>query len=110
MKKIMQFRYEGPNHSNNYPKYSDYMGQLTRNNIFSNYKSISKFGIQGPPGLRFYLNNSLNPITIGKTGIYELDLENIGRINSIQFIESEVSNLINNTDNKLLIDIVYEGV
>ena len=110
MKRIAQFRFEGFNSPNNYPNFSDYNAMLTTGNIFHDYRLISKFGIQGPPGLRFYLNNSLNPITIGKTGIYELDLENIGRINSIQFIESEVSNLINNTGNKLLIDIVYEGV
>jgi hypothetical protein len=40
-------------------------------------------GIQGPDGLKFYLNSSSSPIAIGETGIYELDLEGIGRISAI---------------------------
>ncbi len=109
MKQIMQFRYEGFQHENNYPKYSDYNQKLCRGNIFSDYPLVSQLGIQGPPGMRFYLNRGSDPITIGKTGIYELDLENIGRIFAIRFNEQDLEELVQATDSRLLVDIVYNG-
>lgn len=109
MKQIMQFRFEGFENENNYPQFSDYNGKLIYGNIFSDYRLVSQLGIQGPPGLRFYLNGGTNPITIGKTGIYELDLEHIGRIFAIRFNESDLRNLVEKTNSRLLIDIVYDG-
>ena len=61
MKKIMQFRFEGLENPNNYPEFKDKAGfdvyntTLTAGNIFNDYKLISKIGIQGPIGLKFYL-------------------------------------------------------
>lgn len=113
MKKIMQFRFSGLNSdSRNYPAFSDYPAMLTTGNIFKNYGIVSQLGIQAPVGMRFSLNGSQHPITIGETGIYELDLENVGRITSIQFNAEDISEYIKNTkgNNPLLIDIVYEGV
>lgn len=112
MKRIAQFRYRGEGHSENYPNYEFYTDKLTYGNIFQDYGFVSHLGIQGPVGLRFYLNQSSNPIMIGQTGIYELDLENIGRISAIRFDRTDINNYY--TDNprsdKILIDIVYEGV
>ena len=111
MKKIMQFRYEGFGNSNNYPSFSDYNTALVNGNIFEDYRLISKLGIQAPIGMRFYLNNGQYPITIGKTGIYELDLEAIGRIHSIRFVEEDLEEYFADEElhNRLLIDIVYDG-
>lgn len=111
MKKIMQFRYEGPNSANNYPTFANYGATLSTGNIFDNYKLISQIGIQAPIGLKFYINNGDYPITIGKTGIYELNLENIGRINYIRFDKADIENFFpeDNITNRLLIDIIYEG-
>lgn len=110
MRKIFQFRYYGSSSESNYPALSNYYGILTQGNIFKDYGAVSKLGIQGKPGTRFYLNNSAHPITIGETGIYELDLENVGRINSIRFdyrdLEYYEQGLLGE---RLLIDIVYEG-
>jgi hypothetical protein len=39
---------------------------------------VSHLGIQGEPGVVFYLNNGIDPITIGATGIYEINFENLG--------------------------------
>lgn len=113
MKRVMQFRYRGDNHSENYPKYEYYTDRLTDGNIFQDYGFVSKLGIQGPVGLKFYLNFSNSPIMIGQTGIYELDLEKVGRISAIQFDRTDLnkyypSNANPNKD-KILIDIVYEG-
>ena len=111
MKRIAQFRFEGFNSPNNYPNFSDYNAMLTTGNIFHDYRLISKFGIQAPVGMKFYLNNSITPISIGKTGIYELDLENVGRIFAIRFDSKDISDFFpaNNQSNRLLIDIVYDG-
>ena len=90
----------------------NYYGALVSGNIFKNYGAVSKLGIQGEPGLKFYLNNSDFPIMIGETGIYELDLENIGRITAIRFDANDLNNIYTEPDNltrRLLIDIVYEG-
>jgi hypothetical protein len=57
---------------------------------------------------------------IGETGIYELDLEGVGRITSIKFNKDDLDKFYPNdleidTKNdgqradRLLIDIVYEG-
>ena len=51
--------------------------------VFSDLKVI-KLGIQGPPGMQFYFNNQdTSQITMNNYGIYELDLENIGYISSL---------------------------
>jgi hypothetical protein len=49
---------------------------------------------------------------VGETGIYELDLENVGRITTIRFDKSDLDAFYNPEyqSDKLLIDIVYEGV
>lgn len=112
MKKIMQFRFEGVNDPDNYPDFEDYYPTaLTAGNLFNDYGSISKLGVQAPNGFKFYLNNSNYPITVGKTGIYELDLENIGRIHAFRVDEADIETYFpeGNKVNRLLIDIVYEG-
>lgn len=111
MKKIMQFRYRGEGSKNNFPNYKYYEDALINGNIFKDYGFISQLGIQGPVGLRFYLNSNTNPIMIGETGIYELDLENVGRITSIQFDANDLSKFYTKElqSDQLLIDIVYEG-
>lgn len=108
MKKIMQFRFEGFQNLNNYPAFSDYNAVLTEGNIFHDYGNVYQLGIQAPPGLRFYLNNSPHPITIGKTGIYELDLGAAGRINSVKFNPLDIDFFFEQNNNRLLIDIIYE--
>lgn len=112
MKRIAQFRYRGDNHPENFPQYEYYTDLLSSGNIFQNYGFVSKLGIQGPDGLKFYLNSSSSPIAIGETGIYELDLEGIGRISAIQFDRTDLETFYtdNPLNDKILIDIVYEGV
>jgi hypothetical protein len=56
------------------------------------------------------LNDGSSSIIIGKTGIYELDLDGIGRINSIKFDEETLINLVSKSEtSKLIIDIIYSG-
>lgn len=102
MKKMTQFRFYGNGSGKNSPLNLT-TTKLNNDNIFAEYGSISQMGIQAPPGTIFTLNESSAPIMVGKTGIYELDLENIGRIFSIKF------NLADRWSDTLIVDIVYDG-
>lgn len=123
MKRIKQFRYFGDDHARNYPievlgadgETVEVVG-ISKNNlyngsIFTSCTPITQLGIQSLPGTTFYLNNDntrTNPIIIGYTGLYELNLEGIAEINSISF-ELESLNRITQVPNAcLIVDIVYE--
>lgn len=134
MKRIAQFRFRGsafgPDgiwyYNDNYPADLD-RDTLVFGNIFQKLGPVSQLGIQAPPGTRFYLNHSASPIMVGDTGIYELNLEGIGRINAIQFHKDDLDDMYklvidsngnvvkNNGDavwdaaDKILVDVVYEG-
>lgn len=137
MKRIAQFRFRGGTvgpdgvwyyHENNYPANLD-RDTLVFGNIFQKLGPVSHLGIQAPPGTRFFLNHSAFPIMVGDTGIYELNLEGIGRINAIQFHKDDLDimyrllttangkevqkdsdgNALWDAADKILIDIVYEG-
>ena len=88
-RKVMQFRYYDDSSLDNQPnRVSGISGaitkaKLTSGSIFSAYLPITQLGIQTVPGTKFYLNNADNPIIIGATGIYELDLEGLSEITAI---------------------------
>lgn len=107
MKKIYQYRYYG-NSTKNYPNTLT-SSQLTNGEIFthSGKGSITHLGIQASPGTTFFLNRSNNPIQIGKTGIYEIDVNGYGYITSIIFSDETLARV--NEDNGIIIDILYEG-
>ena len=75
-KKVKQFRYYSNGSDNNYPK--DLINrQLISGSAFNRYMPIVQLGILTMPGTKLYLNGSNNPIIIGNTGIYELDLQGL---------------------------------
>lgn len=108
----MQFRYHGNRHPDNYPENLSentlINGTLFNSSAHGTYSNISKIGIQGRPGVRFYLNSSVYSIEIGETGIYELDLEGYGIITSIKFDDSIGTFYSGENNDRMLIDIVYE--
>jgi hypothetical protein len=60
------------------------------------------------PGTKFNLNTNLDPIVIGTTGIYELDLtDSSAVITSLTFEQSSIEYIQSNPDGYLIIDIVY---
>lgn len=72
------------------------------------YVPILQLGIQSIPGTYFYLNGGLDPIIIGSTGIYELDLSGEVEISKLEF-ELESLKRINEMQNGyLIVDIIYE--
>lgn len=105
--KIMQFRYYGEKVSNNQPSNIS-ASNLASGHIFSGYLPITQLGIQTLPGTKFYLNNSIYPVVIGPTGIYELDLKGVTQITEIHFDKRSL-NLINENNNAyLIVDIIAD--
>lgn len=111
MKKIEQFVFYGENDTRNRPLDMD----KWRYNLFSEHGAISHLGIQGEPGILFCLNGAIdsNAISIGGTGVYEIDLNGVGYITSLRFVEQVLKDFYpTNPDSprRLIVDIVYEGV
>lgn len=118
-RKVQQFRYyqePDPNNTDsnkqlNYP--SDELmtkDNLINNNIFEKFPNIKQIGIQSMPGVQFKINseNMDNWVVIGLTGIYELDLEDLIDIHSIQFHEDSVTMVSSNETGYIIIDILYD--
>ena len=118
-KQVKQFRFYDYNntHGKNYPiLYDENDEQLTgtefaqmfiNGNLFANYRII-QLGIQSLPGTQFYLNNSINSIIIGHTGIYELNVDGLTEITSLKFDLQSINAINGNANSFLIVDIVYE--
>lgn len=93
-------------------KIGQIVGIKTTGNILNSNQSVYKLGVQGPAGTIFYLNGSTYPITIGKYGIYELDLTNLdGYISGITFpklSEHEEDDAYKERLANVIVDIIYE--
>lgn len=111
-KHIMQFRYYNDEQGNNNQPEGLKAKNLEErdNNIFSKYTPITQLGIQALPGTRFFLNENIEgPVIIGSTGIYELDLEGISKINSLRFDHKSLELIANNPNAFLIVDVIYES-
>ena len=107
MKHLKQFVFYGKDNKNNFPE----KVSTWTHNVLSSYPTVSHLGIQGVPGTTFYLNQDGDPITIGVTGVYEIDLGGIGFISKLAFDETLLLSYYNNNPNpdyRLIVDIVYE--
>ena len=106
-KQIKQFRYYKQNSPKNYPTNIS-IANLASGSIFSKYMPVIQLGIQSLPGTKFYLNNSNDPIIIGNTGIYELDLNGLSEITAISFDRASINAIATNQNGYLIVDILYE--
>lgn len=112
-KQVRQFRYysDSERQTKNYPSGLT-MRQLISGSAFTNSATkcipILQLGIQGLPGTKFYLNNAYNPVIIGNTGIYELDLNGLSEITSLQFDQRTLQAINDNNNAYLIIDVIYE--
>ena len=110
-RKVQQIRYYGDHKSDsdkNQP--ANLTGNRLRSgSVFSQYTPMKQIGIQTMPGVKFYLNNSIEPIIIGSTGIYELNVENLTEITALSFDTTSI-NMINQTPSTsyIIVDILYE--
>ena len=74
-------------------------------------KTIYQLGIQSIPGTKFILgkSNSSSPVTIGSTGIFEMDFNNFAsKPVGLSILPSSIKNIINNPIGYIIIDLVYE--
>ena len=113
-KVLKQFRYYGDVDPNglNYP-YEINKENLQTGEIFFNSPTlmtatIASLGIQTIPGVKFYLNDAVDSIIIGSSGVYELNLTDNYEISALRF-EGKSLDLIGSYsgDAYLIIDIVY---
>lgn len=106
-KQVKQFRYYNEEDDKNYPKELKYVN-LVSGSAFSNYMPIIQLGIQSLPGTKFYLNGSNNPIIIGQTGIFELDVAGMAEIKALRFDSKSINSIGTNLNGYLIVDILYE--
>ena len=110
-RKVYQVRYYGDKEANGKNQPEGLTGNRLRSgSVFNAYTPMKQIGIQTMPGVQFYLNNSIEPITIGSTGIYELNVENLTEITALSFDTTSI-NMINQTPSLsyIIVDILYEG-
>lgn len=69
---------------------------------------ILQLGIQALPGTKFYLNSSIDPVTIGFTGIYELELDNGVEIIKLTFNPTSMNEIESNINGYLIVDVLYD--
>ena len=108
-KKLIQFRYFGDGtefEDLNYPKSLE-KSSLQTGEIFYDYMPIAQLGIQSVPGLKFYLNDSTEPIIVGSSGIYDLMANGTLKITKLQFDISGLNRIEKERNNYLIIDILY---
>lgn len=114
MKRIAQFRFYSEGNENNYPKWDSQTEYESWSfNLLSKFGNVSHLGIQGEPGVVFYINSGHNPIQLGQTGIYELDFEGIGKISKLYFDWTKLNEFYSeeksNSQHRLIVDIVYDS-
>lgn len=113
MAKIAQVRYNAasdiPNYPNNIESDDAFIQKLQDGTIFQEYYPITQLGIQSLPGTEFIVNGGDNTVVIGATGIYDLDLNGLVKINNLQFLPSSLARIKQTTGGYLIIDILYEG-
>lgn len=110
-RKVQQIRYYGDTKSDNDKNQPEGLtgNRLRSGSVFNQYTPMKQIGIQTMPGVKFYLNNSTDPIEIGSTGIYELNVENLTEITALSFDATSI-NMINETPSTsyIIVDILYE--
>ena len=111
--KMKQFRYYQENNPNNSfmedGKTPCTWSYFCISENFKEFAPINVLGIQTLPGTKFYLNSSMIPITIGQSGIFELDVTGTSAtINNIRFEQGSMQKIRDNDSGFLIIDIAYE--
>lgn len=112
---IKQFRYYSENHEDNAPNTGDpnttaSLNNFANGNVFrnANVYPIVQLGIQTLPGTKVYVNGSIDPIVIGSTGIYELDLQNRAEIVSLMFDSTSLMAIRDSDAGYLIVDVLFD--
>lgn len=107
--KLMQFRFYGRGNINNYPA-NITVENLQNGSIFKSYTPIVQLGVQHDreEPIKFYINNSTNPILAHPYGLFELDLTDKIYITDLKFDLFNGNVLMVSENSPLIIDIVYK--
>lgn len=105
-KRVSQIRWFGEDDPRNYPA-NITLEKLRYGTAFPRTYPVTRFSVQTLPGTKIFINSSLLPIVIGTTGIYELDVEGLSNISSIQFDNTSLQ-VIAKAGKTIIIDYVYE--
>ena len=106
---VKQFRFYSDSDSSKNQPIGALSGVFISGSVFENYFPILQLGIQALPGTKFYLNNANEPIIIGRTGIYELDLDGETEISTMRFDPASINNIANNVNAYLIVDIIFDN-
>ena len=80
---------------------------LISGSIFEGYTPLVQLGIQAPPGTKFYINGSNNPVIVGFNGLFDIDLTQGGSITQLTFDASSINWIKGNDSAMLIIDMAY---
>ena len=72
-------------------------------------RTFSQLGIQAPPGTKFYVNTGVNPVIIGYTGLFQIDLTAGCSITNLRFDAKSIEFIEQNDGLYLIIDMAFEG-
>lgn len=108
-KTVGQLRYYGVDNASNYS--AGAMTAVTATSLqygtaLSYAYPIVKLGIQTLPGTQMYINGSANPVVVGQTGIYELDVDGLSYITTLSFSATSLKNISDNPTAYLIIDYI----
>ena len=77
--------------------------------VFKEYYPFYQLGIQTLPGVMIYLNGSEDPVIIGSTGIYELDVSDGAAITMLAFDAASLKMIDESGTGYLIVDILYDN-
>lgn len=106
---VKQFRFYSDEDSSKNQPTGTLKSAFVSGTVFENFFPILQLGVQALPGTKFYLNNAVDPIIIGRTGIYELDLDGETEISSMRFDVTSMNNISNNMNAYLIVDIIFDN-
>lgn len=115
---IQQYRFYGTENINNNPrdvegsKLKERLAKESTNLLIGgdNQAPIKQLGIQSLPGTKFYINESDNPVILGKTGIFELNCMDMAySITKLTFDIESLRRIDENDNDFLIIDIIEEN-
>ena len=109
-KYVNQIRYYGDGSSKNSAR-NVTLQTLQSGSVFHNTFPIVQLGVQTLPGMKIYINNHTNPVIVGQTGIYELNVDGLSYITDLRFDGSTLKIIDDNKEKGtyLIIDYLYEG-
>lgn len=115
IREVYQFRYYGEGSDKNYHpgmKDKEYT-KINANDLqsgvaFNKYMPVRQLGVQSIPGTKFYLNDSISPIVIGSTGIYEIELNSLVEIKKLSFDPESIQAVQQSPTFFIIVDILCE--